>query len=150
MRAGVHGEAVRRGGGEVYGQDLAYVHNVGFGNFAEGSAPGVLNILRQRGVSSGLVIDLGCGGGLWARRLVDAGYRVVGIDLSPDMIALARRRVPEGNFRTGSFLDGDFPPCAAITSLGNASITCSTNAMLDLRFGGCFAERIERCAREGC
>jgi SAM-dependent methyltransferase len=78
----------------------------------------VLNILRQRGVSSGLVIDLGCGGGLWARRLVDAGYRVVGIDLSPDMIALARRRVPEGNFRTGSFLDGDFPPCAAITSLG--------------------------------
>jgi len=103
---------------KAYDQDLAYVHNVGFGGFAERSAPGVLNILRHRGISSGLVIDLGCGGGLWGRRLVDAGYDVLGIDLSPHMIALARRLVPEGTFRTGSFLDGDFPSCAAITALG--------------------------------
>ncbi len=102
----------------AYSQDLAYVHNVGFGSFAEQSAPGVLNILRRRGISSGLVIDLGCGGGLWARRLVDAGYGVLGIDVSPHMIAMARRRVPEATFRTASFLDGNLPPCSAITALG--------------------------------
>jgi len=102
----------------AYNRDLAYVHDVGFGRFAEQSAPGVLNILRCNGISSGLIIDLGCGTGLWARRLADAGYGVLGIDLSPHMIALARRRVPEGIFRTASFLDGDFPPCAAITALG--------------------------------
>jgi predicted TPR repeat methyltransferase len=28
------------------------------------------------------VIDLGCGSGLWARGFVDAGYRVLGIDIS--------------------------------------------------------------------
>ena len=91
----------------AYSRDLAYVHNVGFGSFAEQSAPGVLNILRCRGSSRGLVIDLGCGGGLWARRLVDAGYGVLGIDISPHMIAMARQRVPEATFRTcSSFIKG--------------------------------------------
>jgi SAM-dependent methyltransferase len=103
---------------EAYNRDLAYVHDVGFGSFAERAAPGVLNILRGSGISNGLVIDLGCGGGLWARRLVDAGYEVLGMDLSPHMITIARQRVPEGTFRRASFLDGGFPSCAAITSLG--------------------------------
>src|SRR5262249_43071282 len=98
-------------GAKGYKQDLAYVHSVGFGSFAERSAPGVLRILREAGISSGLVVDLGCGGGLWARRLTDAAYRVLGIDLSPDMIALARQRAPKGSFRAGSFLDVDFPDC---------------------------------------
>ena len=102
----------------VYKRDLAYVHDVGFGTFAKRSAPGVLTILQKAGLSSGLVVDLGCGGGLWARRLTDAGYRVLGIDISPDMIALARKRVPEGSFRAGSFLNLDFPDCVAITALG--------------------------------
>jgi len=102
----------------AYNRDLAYIHDVGFGSFAQRSAPGVLKILRRNGISSGLVIDLGCGSGLWARRLADAGYDVLGIDLSPDMIALALRRVPQASFRTASFLDADFRQCTAITSLG--------------------------------
>src|ERR1019366_2653896 len=103
---------------EAYKRDLAYVHDVGFGGFAERSAPGVVNILRRGGISSGLIIDLGCGSGLWALRLVDAGYGMLGIDASPHMIAIARQRVPEGTFRIASFFDRDFPPCGAITSLG--------------------------------
>ena len=101
-----------------YKRDLAYVHDAGFGSFAERSAPEVLKILRSAGIYSGLVVDIGCGGGRWARRLTDAGYGVLGIDLSPDMIALARKRAPKGSFRAGSFLDVDFPDCVAITALG--------------------------------
>jgi len=102
----------------MYKRDLAYIHNVGFGTFAERSAPGVLRILREAGISSGLVVDLGCGGGMWARRLTDAGYSVLGIDISPDMIAMARKRAPKGSFRADSFLDVEFPDCVAITALG--------------------------------
>jgi SAM-dependent methyltransferase len=102
----------------AYKRDLAYVHDVGFGTFARRSAAGVLHILREGGFARGLVLDLGCGSGLWARRLIDAGYRVIGIDLSTDMIALARKRVPEGSFRAGSFLNVKFPDCVAITALG--------------------------------
>lgn len=103
---------------KAYRRDLAYVHDVGFGTFAERAAPEVLKILREAGISTGLVVDLGCGSGLWARRLTDAGYCVLGIDISSDMIALARKRVPKGTFRAGSFLDVDFPECVAITALG--------------------------------
>jgi cyclopropane fatty-acyl-phospholipid synthase-like methyltransferase len=41
------------------------------------------------------VLDLGCGGGEpVARFLVDQGLRVTGVDSSPEMIALARDRLP--------------------------------------------------------
>ncbi len=126
---------------EAYNRDLAYIHNVGFGSFAERSGPGVLDLLRRSGIRAGLVVVLGCGGGLWARQLADAGYGVLGIDLSPHMIALARQRVPEGTFRTVSFLDGDFPPCAAITSLGECF-----NYLFDERNGQSSLRRLFRQA----
>jgi SAM-dependent methyltransferase len=105
--------------GNAYGADLAYIHDSGFGAFARGAAPGLLAILRQRDATrGGLVIDLGCGSGIWARELATAGYEVLGIDISAAMIALARRRVPQGQFRQGSFLTVALPPCVAVTSIG--------------------------------
>jgi SAM-dependent methyltransferase len=104
--------------GNAYRTDLAYIHDVGFTEFARSAAPGLLEILRQGGTPRGLVIDLGCGSGIWARELVAAGYKVLGIDISAAMIALARPRVPQGEFRQGSFLAARLPPCVAVTSLG--------------------------------
>jgi SAM-dependent methyltransferase len=66
----------------------------------------------------GLVIDLGCGSGILSREVADAGYDVLGIDISPAMIDLARRRVPYGDFRVGSVLTGDLPPCIAVAAVG--------------------------------
>ena len=101
-----------------YGEDLAFVHDVGFGDFAREAAPGVLEILAGAGVRSGRVVDLGCGSGIWAERLVARGYEVLGIDVSKAMIRRARRRVPGGEFRVGSLFRVPIPPCAAVTSLG--------------------------------
>jgi len=91
---------------------------VGFGDLANGSAAGLLTILRHAGINHGLVVDLGCGSGIWAEHLVRAGYSVVGLDISPAMIQLARNRVPNGEFQVGSFLRFDLPCCGAITALG--------------------------------
>lgn len=45
------------------------------------------------------VLDVGCGTGLpTARQLTDAGHTVVGVDLSPSMVALARDNVPAARF----------------------------------------------------
>ncbi|MBP1597580.1 MAG: methyltransferase family protein [Acidobacteria bacterium] len=101
-----------------YGEDLAYIHDAGFGAFSLNAAPGLLDILRRSGICGGLVVDLGCGNGLWARRVVDAGYSVLGIDMSPEMIALARSRVPEGRFLRRSLFSADLPDCDAVTSIG--------------------------------
>lgn len=101
-----------------YQEDLAYIHDIGFGGFALQSAPGLLGILRRCGVAQGLVVDLGCGSGLWAAELTRAGYTVFGVDVSAAMLKIARQRVPEARFRRGSFLEVDLPRCEAITAIG--------------------------------
>ncbi len=101
-----------------YREDLAQIHDAGFGGFALGAAPGILEILRRNGIREGLVVDLGCGSGLWAGELVKANYDVLGIDISEAMISLARRRVPEAGFRVASVFETDIPPCDAVTALG--------------------------------
>jgi len=101
-----------------YLEDLAYIHDVGFSDYALQASPGLLAILRRNGVRRGLVVDLGCGGGRWARRLNQAGYDVLGIDQSAAMIRLARRRAPQSKFVVASLLSVDLPQCDAITSIG--------------------------------
>jgi SAM-dependent methyltransferase len=101
-----------------YGTDLAYVHHTGYADFVLKAAPGLLRILRQSKLRRGLVVDLGCGGGLWARELARRGYDVFGVDTSPAMIALARETAPQARFQAGSFLKVDLPPCVAVTALG--------------------------------
>lgn len=114
-----------------YKEDLAYVHDVGYTDFVRRSSPGLLGLFAQGGLEEGFVVVLGCGSGVWSRDLVDAGYEVRGQDLSPDMVRLARERVPEARFDVGSFIDFDIPPCDAITCLGEC-------------FNYTFDERIDR------
>lgn len=52
--------------------------------------------LFKRGAS---VLDAGCGGGTKSRYLTDKGLRVTGVDFSEKLIAIARRKVPEADFR---------------------------------------------------
>jgi SAM-dependent methyltransferase len=102
----------------AYGADLAYIHDVGYTDFARSAATWLLWKLRRQAPGRGLVIDLGCGSGIWARELSEAGYDVLGIDISAAMIALARRRVPRARFQVQSCLEADLPPCVAVTALG--------------------------------
>jgi SAM-dependent methyltransferase len=103
---------------EAYQPDLAYIHDTGFGGFATKAALGLLRILRQSRIRSGLVVDAGCGSGIWARELSESGYDVLGIDISASMIRLARKQAPRAKFRVGSFLNAELPPCDAVTAIG--------------------------------
>ena len=102
---------------DFYREDLAYIHDVGHADFALRSAPGILRILRENGVPEGLVVDLGCGSGLWARELLRAGYRVLGIDISGAMVEIAREKAPGAEFQVGSLFEATIPPCDAVTAV---------------------------------
>ena len=101
-----------------YKEDLAYIHDVGHSDYALKSAPGILNILAQNNLREGLIVDLGCGSGLSALEFTKAGYRVLGVDISESLIAIARNRVPDGEFRVESLFKTDIPPCNTVTSIG--------------------------------
>ncbi|MCW5979202.1 MAG: class I SAM-dependent methyltransferase [Bryobacteraceae bacterium] len=100
-----------------YGEDLAYIHHVGYSGFVTRAAPALIRLIRRTGLR-GRIVDLGCGSGVLAREFTRAGYPVLGVDISPAMIALARANAPEAEFIVGSLLDIDLPPCAAVTAIG--------------------------------
>ncbi|KYC40208.1 methyltransferase type 11 [Scytonema hofmannii PCC 7110] len=100
-----------------YKEDLAFIHDVGFSDYALKSAPGILKILKENNIQEGLIVDLGCGSGLSAQEFVRANYQVFGVDISESMIDIARRRVPEAKFQVGSLFQTEIPPCHAVTSI---------------------------------
>ncbi len=52
-------------------------------------------LLRDYGCREGLVLELGCGTGALTRLLAQAGYDMIGLDSSPDMLSIARERQAE-------------------------------------------------------
>lgn len=69
------------------------------------------------------LLDVGCGTGYFSRRFArEAGLKVTGVDIDPDMIAFARVQAPEIEFALGnaerlSFADSSFDHVIAVTSL---------------------------------
>jgi SAM-dependent methyltransferase len=103
---------------EAYCEDLAYVHDAGFGMVADAAGRELVTRLHSCGISQGLVVDLGCGSGILSEHVATAGFRVHGIDLSPAMIHMAQRRVPAGSFHVQSLLTANLPRCVAVAAVG--------------------------------
>ena len=101
-----------------YAADLAYVHDAGFLEFARRAAPGILARLRRHCPAGARVVEVGCGSGGLTERLGAGGWRVLGMDIAPAMIRLARRRAPWAAFRVGSYADVPLPVCGAVVAVG--------------------------------
>lgn len=56
----------------------------------------LLSVLKEYGIHSGVICDLGCGTGKMTRLLAQAGYDMIGVDLSEDMLAIASEQNEEG------------------------------------------------------
>jgi SAM-dependent methyltransferase len=55
----------------------------------------LLKLLSDQKVDKGLVCELGCGTGEMTLRLFDAGYDMIGLDVSEDMLMVARDKMYE-------------------------------------------------------
>lgn len=103
---------------DFYKQDLAYIHDIGFSDYSVKSAPGILKILQQSNIDTGLIVELGCGSGLLAQELIKANYQFLGVDISEALINIARQRLPNVDFRVDSLFKVDIPRCQAVISVG--------------------------------
>lgn len=134
--------------GLFYGRDLAYVHDAAFGYLARGGARTLLRLLSRAGIRDGLVVDLGAGSGITARVLTDAGYQALGVELSPDMVGLARQRAPQARFVGSSLLDAELPACVAVTAIGEC-LNYATDPRTGRRQLASLFGRIHRALRAG-
>lgn len=67
-------------------------------------------VLRDLGVSAGTrLLDVGCGSGYAARMAARCGATVSGIDITPELVAIARGRLPETDLRAGAMEELPFP-----------------------------------------
>lgn len=86
--------------------------------FAKKFGTGITNILRTA-VSTGRVLDYGCGPGFLSRRLLDAGFSVQGVDSSSE----SRRAADERCRGTSGWL-GAVPDAAEIDAESFDAVTC--------------------------
>ncbi|MER7519175.1 class I SAM-dependent methyltransferase [Streptomyces sp. NPDC126499] len=82
----------------------------------------LLAALCEEAGAGAVLADLGCGPGHVAAWLAERGPAVVGVDLSPAMVAIGRERCPGVEFREGDLLrlparDGEFDGAVALYSL---------------------------------
>ena len=69
-----------------------FMDNIPYGEWAEY----IKKLLTEYGIAPGsLLCELGCGTGIMTRHLAEAGYDMIGIDLSEEMLDIARYEHPE-------------------------------------------------------
>lgn len=55
-------------------------------------------VLQEHGISDGLVLELGCGTGNLAMQFSEAGYDMIGVDASPEMLEIAVDKKVAGGY----------------------------------------------------
>lgn len=133
----------------LYGPHQALIHHQRFGDLADRAGRWLVHLLADAGFYQGAVVDRGCGSGILARLLNDAGYEVLGIDISPAMVALARQHAPAATIVEGSLLDAELPAGrVAVTAIGEGlNYATAQRAGLDALTG--LASRVVRALEPG-
>jgi ubiquinone/menaquinone biosynthesis C-methylase UbiE len=57
----------------------------------------------------GRILDIACGPGMLTKHLLDKGFQAEGIDLSGEMIAIARQKVPQAKFQIMDMRHLEYP-----------------------------------------
>lgn len=79
--------------------DFAQVYNLHWGGFSIQLLPILKQLALNDSPAGATVLDLCCGTGQLVNALTDRGYRVVGVDGSPQMLKYARINAPAADFR---------------------------------------------------
>lgn len=85
----------------MYNKDFAKIYNKEWALFSETLADNVLKLTK----TFNSILDLGCGTGNFLKKLEKRFNRTVGIDISKDMIEIAKQNCPTTKFLVASVTD---------------------------------------------
>jgi SAM-dependent methyltransferase len=71
---------------------LSQVYDAGWGDFSIQYVGLINELLQERGLTPARILDLACGTGTLAVELAQCGYAVRGMDISPEMIGIAKSK----------------------------------------------------------
>lgn len=128
--------------GSLYQEDLAFIQASGFADFAFGAAPEIKRLLRSAAAPIRRVCDVGCGAGPLTAALLEAGFEVTGIDVSDELLNIARTSCPRAKLIHGSIYEQAIPQCEAILAVGEPLTYHETDGAEE-RLGGFFQRASE-------
>lgn len=99
-----------------YKSALSFIHDKYYGDIARLAAGEI--ILKRKNNAYSKVIDLGCGSGILAALLNENHMDVLGVDISADMLDLARKNAPDSTFVQSSIFDFEFEHADVISAIG--------------------------------
>jgi len=100
----------------------------------------ILRVAEERGFRGGPLLDLGCGTGNATLPLWERGYEVEGLDASPAMLKVARRKLPGVGFTLGTFETFDLPRRFALVY---SVFDALNNLLSDQAFTACLRRVLE-------
>jgi len=97
---------------------FAWVYNRHWGDFVEGILPSLERLLLRYLAEEAHILDLCCGAGHLAQRLLERGYRVTGVDGSSELLRFARGNAPAATFILADAREFDLtePVAAAVST----------------------------------
>lgn len=118
-----------------YGADHAELYDVVFrsrGKDFAGEATALTRLIRDRSPTARSLLDVACGTGAHLETFAELFDEVAGVERSPDMLAVARRRLPGAPLHLGDMRDFDLGRgFDAVTCMGNSVACVPTVAELD-------------------
>lgn len=136
----------------TYGEVFAKVYSKMWGEFSERVAPAVIDFYEsESGAHEGVILDVCCGTGHFAKYVLDRGYGLIGVDLSENMLKYALENCAEyvENSRA-KFIQGDASDFSIDTEVDLAvSMYDSLNHLESFeKLRGCF-ESVYRALKPG-
>jgi SAM-dependent methyltransferase len=138
----------------AYGSAFARIYNQEWTGFVQRVAPAIRAFYESApaGEANRELLDLGCGTGQLARYFLERGYRVTGLDLSPDMLRFARENNQDFiDAGRATFVQGNAAAFTPDHAVGLVTSTFDTlNHLEDLSaLAGCFRSVAGVLARDG-
>lgn len=99
-----------------YKKQLAYIHDKYYGDIARNAAEEILKRIGTKNFQK--VIDLGCGSGILAAILSNYKMNVIGVDVSIELLKIAKEKSPTSKFIHASLFDFSFENADIICAIG--------------------------------